>query len=123
MYKILKNKIIDHFRKASTRNEERLEDDFFYFDESGHWTSNGPKDWNINYNDTIATKEFFEVFEKYKKKLKEIQSMVFSMKYLDGFESEEICKELNITPSNYWVLLHRAKLQLRNCLEKNWFIK
>ena len=42
------------------------------------------------------------------------------MKYMEDIESEEICKVLNITPSNYWVLIHRAKLHLRKCLEKNW---
>ena len=45
------------------------------------------------------------------------------MKYLDGLDSEEICKELNITASNFWVLMHRAKLGLRACLEKNWIKK
>ena len=45
------------------------------------------------------------------------------MKYIEGLESDDICKELNITASNYWVLIHRAKLQLRACLEKNWFLK
>ena len=42
------------------------------------------------------------------------------MKYIDDCDSEKICKELSITPSNYWVILHRAKVQLRACLEKNW---
>ena len=41
------------------------------------------------------------------------------MKYMEDPESEEICKVLDITPSNYWVLIHRAKLHLRKCLEKN----
>jgi DNA-directed RNA polymerase specialized sigma24 family protein len=54
-------------------------------------------------------------------KLQRIQAAVFAMKYLDDLDSEDICKELNITSSNYWVLLHRAKLHLRGCLEKNWF--
>ncbi|NJE06742.1 DUF1492 domain-containing protein, partial [Thermococcus sp. M36] len=53
----------------------------------------------------------------------EIQHAVFSMKYLDDIDSDEICKQLNITASNYWVLIHRAKTQLRSCLEKNWFTK
>jgi DNA-directed RNA polymerase specialized sigma24 family protein len=58
-----------------------------------------------------------------KSKLKQIQDTVFTMKYLEGLDSEEICKVLNLTTSNYWVLIHRAKLQLRACLEKNWFTK
>ncbi|MCB2221873.1 MAG: hypothetical protein KQI35_15895 [Bacteroidetes bacterium] len=42
------------------------------------------------------------------------------MKHLDDVDTDEICKELDITASNYWVIIHRAKLQLRDCLEKNW---
>lgn len=126
LYTILKNKIIDHYRKASTRKEERFSEnqsEEYYFNEDGHWTETAsPNEWGVNYNEKINQNEFYEVLEKCKKKLKEIQNAVFSMKYLEGLESEEICKELNLTSSNYWVLLHRAKVQLRACLEKNWFI-
>jgi len=42
------------------------------------------------------------------------------MKYMEDLEAEEICKVLNISSSNYWVIIHRAKLQLRKCIEQNW---
>ncbi len=45
---------------------------------------------------------------------------VFTMKMIDEAPSDDICKELDITPSNLWVILHRARLKLRNCLETNW---
>lgn len=127
LFTILKNKIIDHYRKASTRLTERLpeaaEKDIF-FDDAGHWgTATGPQDWGVDYNKNIESKEFYKILSRCKEKLKEIQNSVFTMKYLDGLESEEICKELNISASNYWVLIHRAKVQLRACLEKNWFVK
>lgn len=127
LFAILKNKIIDHYRKAVNRltdniSESGENEDAFYFDEEGHWTSEAfPRDWAIEPSGKIEAKEFYSVLEKCKGKLKEIQNMVFSMKYMDEMESEEICKTLNITASNYWVLLHRAKVQLRACLEKNWF--
>jgi len=127
LFAILKNKIIDYYRKASTRLTKSFsavseKDD--YFDDNGHWIKESyAKDWGVDYNSKIESKEFYDVLGKCKSGLKEIQNMVFSMKYLDGMESEEICKELNITASNYWVILHRAKVQLRGCLEKNWFIK
>jgi RNA polymerase sigma-70 factor (ECF subfamily) len=127
LFTILKNKIIDHYRKASTRLTESFsdkagEDDFF--DEDNHWSANAyPKDWKAAEPKNIERKEFYVVLESCRKKLRELQAAVFSMKYLDDLESEEICKALGITPSNYWVLLHRAKLQLRSCLEKNWFTK
>jgi len=127
LFTILKNKIIDHFRKASTRLTDNLPgiaDDDPYFDEKDHWTTaSAPRNWNVDTESLIHQKEFYEVLSKCKGKLKEIQNTVFTMKYLDGLESDDICKELNITASNYWVLIHRAKLQLRACLEKNWFLK
>jgi RNA polymerase sigma-70 factor (TIGR02943 family) len=127
LFTILKNKIIDHFRKASTRLTDSLPgiaDEDAYFDDAKHWTiATAPQDWNLDTDAPIERKEFYEVLYMCKGKLKEIQNAVFTMKYLEGLESEDICKELNITASNYWVLIHRAKLQLRECLEKNWFIK
>ncbi len=126
LFTILKNKIIDHYRKASTRLTDKLTDgnDDIQFDEVGHWNKeNKPNEWGIDYSNPVEAKEFYRVLEKCKNKLKEIQNTVFSMKYLDGFDSDDICKELGITASNYWVLLHRAKVQLRGCLEKNWFLK
>jgi RNA polymerase sigma-70 factor (ECF subfamily) len=127
LFTILKNKIIDHYRKASTRLTDKLSsraNEDGSFEEDGHFTQNArPNEWGIDYSNNIESKEFYSVLEKCKSKLKEIQNAVFTMKYLDGFESEDICKELGITASNYWVLLHRAKVQLRNCLEKNWFVK
>lgn len=127
LFTILKNKIIDHFRKASTRLTDSLPgiaDNDPYFDSGEHWTSvTAPKEWSVDTDSVIDKKEFYEVLGKCKSALKQIQNTVFTMKYLDGLESEDICKALNITASNYWVLIHRAKLQLRACLEKNWFIK
>lgn len=127
LYTILKNKIIDHFRKASTRLTDSLPgmaDDDPYFDEAQHWKQVAyPNEWNTVSDGLITKKEFYEVLRNCKNKLKQIQDTVFTMKYLDGMDSEEICKVLNLTTSNYWVLIHRAKLQLRACLEKNWFIK
>ena len=126
LYAILKNKIIDHFRKASTRLTDimpAMADEGAYFDEAQHWTASAaPNEWNAS-ESPIEKKEFYEILRKCKNRLKEIQNTVFTLKYLEGLDSEEICKELNITASNYWVLIHRAKLQLRECLEKNWFLK
>ena len=127
LYAILKNKIIDHFRKASTRLTDSLPGAIggdSYFDEADHWIPVAyPKEWNLDSDAPVMKKEFYEVLHNCKSKLKQLQNTVFSLKYLDGLDSEEICKALNLTTSNYWVLIHRAKLQLRACLEKNWFVK
>ncbi len=125
LFTILKNKIIDHYRRVSTKQTEELaygdaDNDSHYFDKTGHWTEDTyPSEWGIL---PIESKEFYAILDKGIKKLKEIQAAVFSMKYLDDMESEEICKVLNITPSNYWVLIHRAKVQLRAHLESNWLV-
>ena len=125
LFTILKNKIIDHFRKSHTRLTDHfagVADEEAYFDDAGHWSKiASPTDWGEKSDNALHQKEFLGILEKCKSKLKEAQNAVFTMKYLDGIESKEICKVLDITASNYWVLLHRAKLQLRNCLEKNWF--
>jgi len=122
LYAILKNKIIDHFRKQaiSVVSVSSKEEDL-YFDNAEHWTEEAaPKDWGVNTELPVETKEFYTFLDMCKQKLKEIQQSVFVMKYMEDQDSEQICKVLDITPSNYWVLIHRAKLHLRKCLEKNW---
>ena len=126
LFAILKNKIIDHYRKASVRLTDELDavvqSKSEFFDSDDHWAAGVyPQDWNADQNNSVESKEFYVILGKCRTRLKEIQNMVFTMKYLDGMESDEICKVLALTTSNYWVLVHRAKVQLRSCLEKNWF--
>ncbi len=123
LYTICKHKIIDHYRKKGrniiTYAETNNTDNFF--DEAEHWTqADKPKEWGMDYEQPVEKKEFYGILEMCKTKMQQMQRSVFVMKYLDDLDAEEICKVLGITPSNYWVLIHRAKLSLRNCLEKNW---
>jgi len=123
LYAICKNKIIDHFRSKGTVMalciEAREED--HYFDGVGHWTEEeAPKEWGVDFQHPVDNKEFYSVLETCKKKLKEIQQAVFVMKYMEDIDAAEICATLKITAANYWILIHRAKLHLRKCLEKNW---
>lgn len=132
---ILKRKIIDHFRKKSTQKELNIfdkdtTDDFmghFFAPEGqyeGHWFSNSaPNEWKGDFGTQVEKNEFNVILQACLRKLPEKWSAVFVLKNMDDMESEEICKELEITPSNYWVMMHRAKLQLRECLENNWFKK
>jgi RNA polymerase sigma-70 factor (TIGR02943 family) len=125
LFTILKNKIIDHYRKSSTRLTDELMqkegDQDIYFDEADHWAKGSyPGNLGVDENSLVEKKEFYSIFTKCKNKLKQVQSAVFTMKYIDGLESEEICKALELSSSNYWVLIHRAKVQLRSCLEANW---
>ena len=122
LYAICKNKIIDHFRKhANNVIKPSTAEEDIYFDEAEHWRNGpSPANWGINYNQPIEGREFYNVLELCKRKLKDIQQQVFTMKYMEEIEADEICKVLDITPSNYWVIIHRCKLYLRSCLEKNW---
>lgn len=122
LYFILKNKIIDHYRRISktplTRFDDQENEDEF-FDESGHWKKQSlPKPFNQAISNQQHTFEFNEIIEKCKRKLNELQLTLFSMRFIDEIDSEEICKELEISSSNYWVLIHRIKLKIRKCLEK-----
>lgn len=124
LYTICKHKIIDHYRKKAKDIVQPISQNDptdNYFDAAEHWTGEDkPDNWNIDYQESTDKKEFYAILTACKKKLQEIQQSVFVMKYMEDLESSEICKVLGITPSNYWVLIHRAKLQLRTCLEKNW---
>jgi RNA polymerase sigma-70 factor (TIGR02943 family) len=123
LFKICKNKIIDHYRKKARTPIQYAEADNanLFFDNEEHWVmANGPTNWGINYDQPVEQKEFYNILDLCRKRLQEMQQRVFVLKYLEDMDSDEICKLLNISSSNYWVLIHRAKLQLRACLEKNW---
>jgi RNA polymerase sigma-70 factor (ECF subfamily) len=123
LFSICKNKIIDHYRKKARTPVQYGETDTNtqFFDNEEHWIKqNAPTNWNIDYTQLIEQKEFYHILDLCKKKLQELQQRVFVLKYLEDVDSDEICKLLNISSSNYWVLIHRAKVQLRACLEKNW---
>lgn len=127
LYLILKNKIIDHYRKKSKSNLVPIEDEQEineFFDEAGHWKKGAlPAQFSQSVESGHHSFEFYEILEKCKRKLNEIQSNLFSIKFLDEMESEEICKELEISSSNYWVLIHRIKLKIRKCIEKLFYGK
>lgn len=130
LFSILKFKIADYYRKASTKyeiNNSKLgtEDDSYidnYFTEDGDWKEKAaPQDWGINYSTSIENKELSNALNGCIEKLPNNQKQIVLLKLVEEEETEIVCKELNITPTNYWVIIHRAKLQLRACLEKNWF--
>ena len=126
---ILKNKIIDHYKKASTRNESPLQlntyeapsyDYFFNTKSVGQWNKESmPKDW-ANGETNFDTKEFYKTLANCLSELPEKWKGVFSLSLLEDADSKIVCKEFNLSSSNFWVIIHRAKLQMRACLEKNW---
>ena len=121
---VLKHKVVDqlrrHAREATILTTDDGEDiDPSLFDSSGHWRT-PPQDWG----DPVASlgqRQFFEVLEACCSELPPAQGRVFMMREWLELDTAEICKELQITATNLWVLLHRARLRLRECLGLRWF--
>lgn len=123
---ILKHKIVDAIRRkgrepalASFDEECQLDDLDALFDESGHW-DNPPADWG-DPESALSRQQFLEVMQMCLEKLPPNTARVFTMREVMDLGSEEICKELSITSTNLWVILYRARMALRQCLEQNWF--
>jgi RNA polymerase sigma-70 factor (ECF subfamily) len=96
----------------------------FYNDgeNEGNWIEERvPQSWDNESEKTIENEELKSQLEDCIDNLPEKYEMVFRMKTIQGFETEEICKELEISASNLWVIIHRARTQLRKCMEDNWF--
>jgi len=124
---IIKYKIIDVYRKKSSLtaikklSEFNDSEDEFFDPELNHWKKeHWPEPLGVEENDPLHNKEFMSVLQKCMQKLPELWLSVFKMKHLDDEPTETICKELRVTSSNYWVIIHRAKVNLRSCLQKNW---
>jgi len=123
---ILKNKIIDVYRRKSsgllkTTVASSDETDDFFEEDTGHWkVEYQPQPFGLDTFDPLAGKEFNTVLQACMKKLPALWLSVFTMKHIDDEETGSICKELNVTASNFWVIIHRAKVNLRACLQKNW---
>ena len=121
---ILKHKLVDqirrHSREVSATTDDDHEDiDALLFDASGHWRE-APADWG-DPEAALAQREFFEVLEVCVEELPGLQGRIFLMREWLELGTDEICKELGITPTNAWVLLHRARLRLQACLQQRWF--
>jgi RNA polymerase sigma-70 factor (ECF subfamily) len=118
---ILKHKIVDAIRRKSRDPEPLPETAEFdaLFDETGHW-GEPPTAWPEN---SLEQKQFFAVLEKCLAGLPAKTAQAFMMREHMGFETDEICKELAVTPTHCWVLLYRARMALKECLQTNWFRK
>lgn len=124
---ILKHKIVDAIRQkqrqpvvmATFDEEIDLEEFDPMFKDNGAWAA-PPADWGDPEN-ALSRTEFLAVIEFCLEKLPPNTARVFMMREVMGLESDEICKELTITANNLWVMLYRARMALRHCLEQNWF--
>ena len=123
---ILKHKVIDILRErqhevslASDEGDGSDELDALMFKGDGHFQEQ-PADWG-DPEQELSSRQFFAVLEACAERLPAAMGRVFLMREWLELSSEEICKELGLTPTNLYVQLHRARLRLRECLELNWF--
>ncbi|MBE0653170.1 MAG: sigma-70 family RNA polymerase sigma factor [Bacteroidales bacterium] len=120
---ILNNRIIDIYRKK-VKQPIAMENDVFqkFFDSEGSWKkSQQPSNWHDEENHLLDDTDFQKVLKKCLDALPDKWNTCVKLKYLMEKKGEEICQELEITPTNLWQIIHRAKLQLRGCIEDNWF--
>ncbi|MBS1217183.1 MAG: putative polymerase sigma factor [Proteobacteria bacterium] len=125
---ILKHKIIDHLRRNSREQPLSSGDDAAEADAvdalfagDGHWRDFSA-DWG-NPDAALENRRFWAALELCVQRLPARTARVFMMREVMEMPNEEICKALDITATNCWVLLHRARLTLRECLELQWFGK
>lgn len=128
VFAILKNKIVDIIRDharsptvAATAEEipENAYDDLF--DARGHWQDDTrPASWG-DPEGSFSSGQFWQILEICLTRLPENTARIFMMREMLGLETDEICKELAISSTNCWVVLHRARMGLRLCLDERWF--
>ena len=124
LFGILKHKIIDHYRRRKFQQLDVNVEDFAettekIFSENGKWRIQ-PTNWDINPVEAYEQKEFMDTFYQCLSQMPQRLADAFVHREVDGLSTEEICKVMDITASNCWVMLYRARMILRHCIETNW---
>jgi RNA polymerase sigma-70 factor (ECF subfamily) len=120
---ILKRKIIDYYRKInSNKGRAEVKVDYPEGEEDGEWLEEKVADLSDRTaEDEMENKELGLAILECMEQLTDKQAEIFKKKTIDGIDTEAICNEYKISPSNLWVIIHRARISLVKCLEKNWF--
>jgi RNA polymerase sigma-70 factor (TIGR02943 family) len=123
---ILKHKIADHYRKKGRGipmeegESSQTGGESTFFNQDGMW-KDGPEEWGGDPADLFRKKEFLAQVTKCVSDLTPRLAHAFTLRDIDGLESKEICKVLGVSETNLWVILHRARMLMRRCLEIHWF--
>ncbi len=128
VFAILKNKIADVLRHrlrvvdaSSVMKDDEGAAMSDLFDRQGHWLQDSaPKAWHCP-EASLAQQQFWAVLEVCLDGMPAAQARVFMMREYMGFETDEICSAVNVSSSNLFVMMHRARLRLRECLDQRWF--
>src|SRR5579871_1586636 len=117
---ILRNKVADRLRAAARAAAETDPAELdAWFDAGGHWRKS-PKRWGSPAA-LAESAEFWRVVRSCLTKLPARMAEAFTLRTIEEQGAEAVCRELEISSANLWVLLHRARLRLVRCLEINWF--
>jgi len=124
---ILKHKILDHYRNTSREGsanplEELMERSGQLFNERGQWNPDpmGPKEWGADPITILERKEFWDALTRCLGEVSPRDAQVFALREIDGLSGAEICKILNLSADNAYVILYRVRMHLRRCLEATW---
>lgn len=128
---ILKHKIADQFRRAvretptDLSSESAFEHDEF-FRRTGEWVGHweptlAPIEWNETPSDPVEKAQLWKVVEGCIGQLPTRLAAAFTLREFDDIDTAEICDSLGVTTNNLWVMLHRARIHVRACVEQNWF--
>jgi RNA polymerase sigma-70 factor (ECF subfamily) len=120
---ILKRKIIDYYRKSnSAKGKAEVHISYRNEEVEGDWLEENAADpFDRTAEDTMENEELRLAILECMEKLPQKQADIFKLKTLEDYDTEALCKQFNITPSNLWVIIHRARKSMIACLEKNWF--
>jgi RNA polymerase sigma-70 factor (TIGR02943 family) len=123
LFAILKHKIIDYFRSKNHWSTgikiETFAEADEHFNENGTWRLQ-PRHWDVNPHKVFEQKEFIDALYRCLSQIAPRTADAFVYREIDGLTTEEICKILNITATNCGVMLYRARMSLRRCLEKTY---
>lgn len=120
---ILKRKIIDYYRfSKSAKGMAEVSMPYHDPEMTGDWLEENFADLeDRTAEDVMENEELRLAILECMGQLSERQAEIFKKKTIDGMDTETICKEYGITSSNLWVIIHRARKSMMDCLEKNWF--
>jgi len=122
---ILKHKIVDTVRRQAREptlpqeGEDALDDFDALFRRNGHWAER-PAGWGEP-DGALEQSQFLRALQACLERLPARTAKVFMLREHLGLDTPEICKELAITPTHCWVMLYRARMTLRECLQQTWF--
>ncbi len=124
LFSILKHKIVDHIRRKKFKEINMEPEDLgktieAFFNRKDRWQV-FPVPWNPNPKEAHEFKELLEIFYKCLSELPERLGKVFSYREMDGLATDEICNIMGVTTTNLSVMLYRARMLLRRCIDLNW---